>query len=304
MIALQWEIVPTPEPAAGEVVIMVMAAGVGMSTVWACLGIPTTPFVAGRRPYHVPGSDCAGVVWAVGAGVTGWQVGADVVVHPVVHDAADDDVAETSAQVWGYETPDGALAQFARVKAEQLLPRPSHLTWAESACYLSTLATAYRMLFGHPPHVARPGRTVLVWGAAQGLGAVAMQLLRVSGATVVGVVGGPEQVGVATRLGAHGVIDWSRFDCFRPLPDVEDLAAYGHWQRQTDAFITAACAPLGRRGNFDIVFEHPGQATFPLSCRLVRHDGMVVFCRGTTGYTFTFDARPAWMKEIRLQGSH
>src|SRR3546814_9647831 len=62
-----------------------------------------------------------------------------------------------SQRIWGYETPDGSFAQFARVQSRQLMPRPKHLTWEESACYTLTLATAYRMLFGHRPHILRPG---------------------------------------------------------------------------------------------------------------------------------------------------
>ncbi|KAF0119344.1 MAG: crotonyl-CoA carboxylase/reductase [Rhodospirillaceae bacterium] len=307
LIALRPEIVPTPRPDSGEVVVMVMAAGVGMETVWAGLGIPATPFMADTRPYHVPGSDCAGVVWAVGATVTGWQAGDEVVIHPVVADSV-----SSMQQIWGFETPDGALAQFARVQAGQLLPRPTRLSWAESACYLFTLAKAYRMLLGHPPHRLEPGGTVLVWGASEGIGAMAVQLAHAIGATVVGVVNSPEQVEGVLRLGAVEVIDRSRFARFESLSDVEDTVACDLWQRQTEPFRIAVTAALGRISTvdrsfdrcFDIVCEQSGQSTFPLSCQLVRRGGMVVFCGGTTGYTFTFDARPAWMGEIRLQGSH
>ena len=301
-LALQEEIVPTPLPDSGEVVIMVMAAGVSMSTIWSCLGIP--PFIADASSYHIPGSDCAGVVWAVGEDVTGWQVGEEVVVYPAVPMDRESGVDSIPAQVWGYETFHGALAQFARVRAEQLLPRPLHLTWAESACHLSGLATAYRMLFGHPPHVVGPGKAVLVWGAAQGIGAMAVQLVRVAGATAVAIVGNAEQATVATRLGAFAVLDRSRFERFRPLTDVENSKMQNLWKKQTAAFIAATHDALGQTYGFDIVFEHPGRLTFPLSCQLVRRGGMVVFCSGTTGYTFSFDARPAWRREIRLQGSH
>src|SRR5258705_10925971 len=82
-----------------------------------------------------------------------------------------------SQRIWGYETPDGSFAQFARVQARQLLPRPQHLTWEESASYTLTLATAYRMLFGHRPHILRLGHNVLVWGAAGGIGSNAASAL-------------------------------------------------------------------------------------------------------------------------------
>ena len=66
-----------------------------------------------------------------------------------------------SQRIWGYETPDGSFSQFTRVQSQQLMPRPKHLTWEESACYTLTLATAYRMLFGHEPHDLKPGQNVL-----------------------------------------------------------------------------------------------------------------------------------------------
>ncbi len=304
-LSLQEEIVPTPVPGSGEVVIMVMAAGLSMSTIWSCLGIPTTPFIAGASSYQIPGSDCAGVVWTVGSDVTDWQVGDEVVVYPVVQrDCMDSSVESIPAQVWGYEISHGALAQFARVRTEQLLPRPLHLTWAESACHLSGLATAYRMLFGHPPHVVGPGKAVLVWGAAQGIGAMATQLIKVIGAKAVAVVGDSEQEKVARRLGATSIIYFSYLSSQEIITDVENMKIYNLWKSKNAAFTAAAHAALGQTCGFDIVLECPGRITFPLSCQLVRRGGMVVFSSGTTGYTFSFDARPAWRREIRLQGSH
>ncbi len=307
-LSLKEEIVPTPVPGSGEVVIMVMAAGVSMSTIWSCLGIPTTPSIAGTSSYQIPGSDCAGVVWAVGGDVTDWQVGEEVVVYPVVQrDGLDSSVDSIPAQVWGYETSHGALAQFACVRAEQLLQRPLHLTWAESACHLSGLATAYRMLFGHPPHVVGPGKAVLVWGAAQGIGAMAIQLIHVFGATAVAVVGDSEQEKVSKRLGASAIINLNYInylECCEILTDIENYKISNAWKEKNAAFTAAAHDALGQACGFDIVLECPGRITFPLSCQLVRRGGMVVFSSGTTGYTFSFDARPAWRREIRLQGSH
>ena len=68
------------------------------------------------------------------------------------------------------------------------MPRPRHLTWEESACYTLTLATAYRMLFGHTPHELRPGQNVLVWGASGGLGSFAIQLVNTAGANAIAVI--------------------------------------------------------------------------------------------------------------------
>ena len=60
----------------------------------------------------------------------------------------------------------------------------------------------------------------------------------------------------------------------------------------------------GKGNDVDIVFEHPGEQTFPVSCNVVKRGGMVVFCAGTTGFNLTFDARFVWMRQKRIQGSH
>jgi crotonyl-CoA carboxylase/reductase len=113
------------------------------------------------------------------------EAGDEVVIHCNQDDGDDeecnggDPMFSPTQRIWGYETPDGSFAQFCRVQARQLMPRPKHLTWEESACYTLTLATAYRMLFGHRPHIVlRPGQNVLVWGASGGLGSFAVQLMR------------------------------------------------------------------------------------------------------------------------------
>ena len=102
-----------------------------------------------------------------------WKVGDEVIVHCNQDDGDDEDcnggdpLLSPSQRIWGYETPDGSFAQFCRVQSRQLMPKPPHLTWEEAACYTLTLATAYRMLFGHPPHTLKPGDNVLVWGASR-----------------------------------------------------------------------------------------------------------------------------------------
>src|SRR6201994_4439508 len=176
--SMQLEVLPTWRIGDDEVLVYVMAGGVNYNGVWAGLGIPISPHDVHKNPFHIAGSDASGIVWAVGAKVKRWKVGDDVIVHCNQDDGDDEDcnggdpMFSTSQRIWGYETPDGSFAQFARVQGRQLMPRPRHLTWEESGCYVLTLATAYRMLFGHRPHILRPGDHVLVWGAAGGLGSM------------------------------------------------------------------------------------------------------------------------------------
>ena len=207
-----------------------------------------------------------------------------------------------SQRIWGYETPDGSFAQFCRVQARQCMPRPKHLTWEESACYTLTLATAYRMLFGHRPHIVKPGNNVLVWGASGGLGSFGVQLCAVTGAHAIGVVGSDDKKDFVYSMGAKGVINRKDFNCWGQLPTVNG-PEFNAYMKESRKFGKAIWEITGRK-DVDIVFEHPGEATFPVSVFVVKRGGMVVICAGTTGFNLTMDARFLWMRQKRVQGSH
>jgi crotonyl-CoA carboxylase/reductase len=308
--SFQVEVVPTPSLDPHQVLVMVMAAGVNYNGVWAGLGRPISPFDVHKAPYHIAGSDASGVVWAVGDKVRRWKVGDEVVIHCNQTDGDDeecnggDPMFSPSQRIWGYETPDGSFAQFTAVQAQQLMPRPRHLTWEESGCYVLTLATSYRMLFGHRPHILRPGQNVLVWGASGGIGSMAVQLISTAGANAIGIISDDSKTDFVMQLGAKGVINRSKFDCWGQLPDVDDVAGYADYMKKVREFGKAIWAITGKGNDVDFVFEHPGEQTFPVSCFVVKRGGMVVFCAGTTGYNITFDARFVWMRQKRIQGSH
>ena len=307
--AMQEEVVDVPELDSHDVLILVMASGVNYNAVWAALGKPVSVLDFHKQDYHIAGSDGAGVVWAVGNKVKRWKVGDEVVVHCNQDDGDDeecnggDPLNSPSQRIWGFETPDGGLAQFSRVQDRQLMKRPAHLTWEESACYTLTNATAYRMLFGHRPHILRPGQNVLVWGASGGLGAMAIQIIAAAGANAVGVVSDESKRDFVIQLGARGVINRKNFDCWGRLPDV-GTEEHSTWMKETKKFGKAIWDITGKGNDVDIVFEHPGEATFPVSTFVVKRGGMVVFCAGTTGYNITFDARFVWNRQKRIQGSH
>ena len=303
------ETVATPRPDSNEVLVMVMAAGVNYNGVWAGLGIPVSPFDIHGQPYHIAGSDASGVVWAVGDKVKRWKVGDEVVIHCNQDDGDDeecnggDPMFSETQRIWGYETPDGSFAQFTCVQSQQLMKRPQHLTWEESACYTLTLATAYRMLFGHTPHELRPGHNVLVWGASGGLGSYAIQLINTAGGHAIGVISDEDKREFVMSLGAKGVINRKDFACWGQMPTV-NTPEYKVWLTEARKFGKAIWAITGKGVNVDIVFEHPGESTFPVSNLVVKRGGMVVICAGTTGYNLTLDARYLWMHQKRVQGSH
>ena len=307
--ALQVEVVDTPELDSHDVLVLVMAAGVNYNGVWACLGQPQSVFLQHKAPYAIIGSDAAGIVWAVGDKVKRWKVGDEVVVHCNQDDGDDeecnggDPMLSPSQRIWGYETADGSFAQFTRVQSQQLMPRPKHLTWEQSACYTLTLATAYRMLFGHEPHDLKPGQNVLVWGASGGLGSFAIQLINTAGANAIGVISDEDKRDFVMGLGAKGVINRRDFDCWGRLPEV-GTEEYKTWFAEVRKFGKAIWEVTGKGVNVDMVFEHPGEATFPVSTFVVKRGGMVVICAGTSGYNCTFDVRHMWSHQKRLQGSH
>jgi len=245
----------------------------------------------------------------VGSKVTRWKVGDEVVVHCNQDDGDDeecnggDPMFSPSQRIWGYETPDGSFAQFCRVQDRQLMRRPKHLTWEESGCYTLTLATAYRMLFGHRPHILRPGHNVLVWGASGGLGSMAIQLIATAGANAIGVISDESKRDFVLSLGARGVLNRKDFDCWGRLPDVNG-PEFADYMKECRKFGKAIWDITGKGNDVDFVFEHPGEQTFPVSCFVVKRGGMVVFCAGTTGYNLTMDARFVWMRQKRIQGSH
>jgi crotonyl-CoA carboxylase/reductase len=306
--AFQIEEIEVPEPGAFEVVVRVMAAGVNFNNVWAALGEPVSVFRYGDHPefgHHIGGSDASGVVWKVGEGVTRWKPGDEVVIHcnqasyedPEVHGL--DPMAAPSQKIWGYETTWGSFAQFTKVQAQQLLPKPAHLSWDEAASYGLTYFTAYRMLIDRC-HL-QAGHNVLIWGAAGGLGVFATQLCQITGAHAVGVVNSDEKGELVKRLGCVDFINRNEFAGMMrkggetPEEEKDRFKVMRGFDKRVSEI-------LGDKP--DIVFEHVGKATFPTSVFTVKPFGKVVICAGTTGYQLDFDVRYLWMRQKEILGSH
>ena len=138
--SLHVEEVPVPELAPGEALVAVMASAINYNTVWTSIFEPVSTFGFLERygrtseyakrhdlPYHVVGSDLAGVVLRVGPGVTKWTPGPEVVAHCLsveLEDAEghDDTMMDPQQRIWGFETNFGGLAELAIVKSNQLMP--------------------------------------------------------------------------------------------------------------------------------------------------------------------------------------
>ncbi|MFM8519325.1 MAG: crotonyl-CoA carboxylase/reductase [Solirubrobacterales bacterium] len=306
--AFQLEEIETPEPGAFEVIVRVMAAGVNFNNVWAALGQPVSVFGYGDHPefgHHIGGSDASGIVWKVGDGVTRWKPGDEVVIH--CNQASYEDVevhgldpmAAPSQRIWGYETTWGSFAQFTKVQAQQLLPKPKNLSWVDASSYGLTYFTAYRMLMTRGNIQA--GDNVLIWGAAGGLGVFAVQLCKAAGANAVGVVSSSEKGELVKQLGAVDYMDRNEYAGMMRRGDEtpeEEKERFG----VTRAFAKRVKEILGDPP--DIVFEHVGKATFPTSVFTVKPFGKVIICGATSGYELDFDVRYLWMKQKEIIGSH
>ncbi len=149
--------------------------------------------------------------------------------------------------------------------------------------------------------ILKPGENVLVWGASGGLGSYAIQLINTAGANAIGVISEEDKRDFVMGLGAKGVINRKEFNCWGQMPTV-NTPEYKAWFKEARKFGKAIWEITGKGNNVDMVFEHPGEATFPVSVFVVKRGGMVVICAGTTGYNLTIDARYLWMHQKRVQG--
>ncbi len=309
--AFQIETVPVPPLGALDVLVAVIAAGVNYNNVWAALGRPVDVIAARNKQgepedFHIGGSDAAGIVYQVGDNVANVRVGDEVIVSPGFWEHDDPYIAHggdaayaPSLRAWGYETNWGSFAQFCRARAWQVWPRPRNLSWEDSAAYLLCGATAVRMLLHWEPNVVTPGMPVLIWGGSGGLGCMAVQIVKAAGGIPVAVVNSEEKAEFCKRLGAAGVI---RRDHVK-IPGARNKNNEAGWIAGANVFreevltITKGKLP-------EIVFEHPGEHTLPLSFHLCAPGGMVVICAGTTGYLASMAGSEFSRKSVRFQGSH
>jgi len=306
--------VATPELAPDEAYVAVMASSINFNTVWTSIFEPLPTFgflerlgkesIWGKRhalPYHVIGSDASGVVLRVGSAVRNWKPGDRVTIHCNYVDDQDpsahnDSMLANNERIWGFETNFGGLADLTVVKANQLMPKPTHLTWEESAVNALCNSTSYRMLVSDNAARMKQGDTVLIWGATGGIGGYAVQYVLNGGGVPVGVVSSPEKAQLLNEMGCEAVID-RKAEGYRFWKD-EHTQDESEWRR------------FGKRvrelagEDPDIVFEHPGRQTMGASVFSCKRGGTIVTCAATSGYMVEFDNRHFWMKLKKLLASH
>ena len=194
----------------------------------------------------------------------------------------------------------GSFAQFTKVQAQQLLPKPAALTWEEAASYGLVYFTAYRMLITRCKLQA--GDNVLIWGAAGGLGVFATQLCAAAGRALRRASSPRAEKGeLVKRLGAVDYIDRDEFAGMMRKGGETPEEEKARFEVSRD-FAKRVKEILGDAP--DIVFEHVGKATFPTSVFTVKTFGKVVICAGTTGIDLDFNVAYLWMRQKEILGSH
>jgi crotonyl-CoA reductase len=241
-------------------------------------------------------------VLRTGPGVNRWRPGDRAVARclSVELESADghgDTMLDPDQRIWGFETNFGGLAEIALVKANQLMPKPEHLTWEEAAVSGLVHSTAYRQLVSRNGAAMKQGDNVLIWGASGGLGSYATQLALAGGAIPVCVVSSEQKAETCRAMGARAVIDRAA-ECYAFWKD-ETTQDPREWRR-----LGTRIRELTGGEDVDIAFEHPGRETFGASVYVARKGGTMVTCASTSGYRHEYDNRYLWMSLKKIAGSH
>jgi len=269
---------PDPVPKPGEVVVAVKAAALNHLDIWVRTG-----WQGLRLAFpHVLGSDVAGVIEAIGAGVEGVKVGDAVVVNPSLGCgtcerclSGNENLCRRFA-ILGEHVSGGMAERFA-VSARNVLPKPENLSFVEAAAIPLTFMTAWHALVARAQ--LRLGETVLVHAAGSGVGVAAVQIAKLHGARVIATAGSDEKLRRAKDLGADEVVNYETQDFVQEV------------RRLTD-----------KRG-VEVVFEHVGKKTWEKSILAAGIGGRIVTVGATTGYDPLTDLRHVFFRQLSILGS-
>jgi NADPH:quinone reductase-like Zn-dependent oxidoreductase len=266
-----------PEPGKGEVRVRLKASALNHLDLFVLAGIPGIPI---GLP-HIGGADGAGVVDAVGEGVDGVEVGAEVVFDPGLscgqceYCRAGEQSLCVRFGVLG-EHSDGTFAEAVVVDAGSLAPRPKHLSWEESAAFGLAHLTAWRMLINRGN--LRPGETVLIHGIGGGVSMACLQLAKLVGARAIVTSRSEEKLQRAIEMGADDAL----------LAD--DQVARG------------VRGLTGKRGA-DVVVDSVGEATWMQSLKAAAKGGRIVTCGATSGPNPAEEIRLIFWNQLSIIGS-
>jgi NADPH:quinone reductase-like Zn-dependent oxidoreductase len=271
---------PRPRPAPGEILVKVKACALNFLDIFTREGMPGEP-----TPLpHVTGGDIAGVVEALGEGVSDPRIGSRVVLNPAWGCGAceycvDGDVPLCLKPHMLGELDPGGLAEYVACPTGQAIPVPEHYSFDEAACLPVTFGTAWRMVVTFAR--VQPGDVVLVLGAGGGVAIAALQIAKLMGARLIATASDQRKLGRARSFGADEVINYA-----------ED----GDWDRTVRRL-------TGKRGA-DVVIESIGSSSWEQSIRALGKRGRLVTCGATSGPIGQTDIRYLFRREHVILGSN
>ncbi|HEV7133834.1 MAG TPA: zinc-binding dehydrogenase [Gaiellaceae bacterium] len=258
------EDVPDPVPAAGEVLVRLKASALNHLDVWIRQGLPSVP-----KP-RILGADGAGVVEALGDGVTGFEPGDRVVLNPGL------EAADGTIHVIG-EHGDGTNAELIAVRAGNVYPIPGDLSFEEAAAFPLVFETAYRMLVTRARLLE--GEWVLLWGIGSGVSTAGLAIARALGARTIVTSSSEAKLERARTLGADVTVNHATDDVKAAVKE----ATSGH--------------------GADIVVDHVGEATWRTSLDVAAREGRIAVCGATSGPNPPAALHRVWWKQLTILGS-
>jgi zinc-binding alcohol dehydrogenase/oxidoreductase len=255
---------PDPVAGHGEVLIRLRASALNHLDVWIRKGQPSVP-----KP-RILGADGAGVVEALGEGVSGFEPGQRVVINPGL------EAADGAIHVVG-EHGDGTNAELIAVPATNVYPIPDGLSFEEAAAFPLVFETAYRMLVTRA-HL-QAGEWVLLWGIGSGVSTAGLAIARALGARTIVTSSSDAKLERARELGADVVVN--------------------HADGDVKAAVKEATAGRGA----DIVVDHVGEATWRTSLDAAAREGRIVVCGATSGPNPPAALHRVWWKQLTILGS-
>ena len=267
---LALEMVPTPSPAAGEVVIAVGAVSVNRTL---DLVVREGHYARPVTLPHVLGADPCGTIAALGDDVSGFAIGDRVATSPMIRPAmAGEGPVLLGVQVWG------GYAEYVRIPAANCHRLPAGLGFAEAAVVARHAPLAFGLL--RDKARLQPGETVLVMGASGGLGSAGVQIGKLMGARVIAAAGADERVAAAVALGADHGINYKR-------RNIEEAA-----RELTDG-----------RG-VDVLFENLGNPDlFERGVAAMARHGRIVTAGAHAGGKIVLDLSRFYLNQLTLMGS-
>jgi len=268
--ALHLGSVPEPKPSAGEVRVSLRAAALNHRDLWILRGQ-----YAGLKWPIIPGSDGAGVVSAVGEGVSAELLGREVIINPAFAWGENETAQSEAFSILGLPH-DGTLAEAVCVPAEQLAPRPEHLDWHEAAALPLAGLTAWRALVSRAQ--VRAGERVLISGIGGGVALFALQFAVALGAEVWVSSSSAAKIARAAELGARGGFLYTRSD-----------------------WVSEAVEQSG--GGFDVIIDSAGGAGFDVLIDAAAPGGRIAFYGATRGNVPELALRKVFWRQLSLLGS-